>query len=143
MVYIGDYILTLNNFVRWSVEKEYIDLAVRYGFNNYNILLYEYAKKGDSDMVNYYLKLTDNNYTMAAAGAIEGNHKKLFDYIYHINHKLQISYLLYAAYKSDNQELVSYIISLFPIINTANFKWDSILYVALLQEDFEGFNYLH
>lgn len=66
-----------------SIEQDRPDL-VQYitdlGFNDWSMPTYAYAKKGNKELVNYYLSLS-KDYQSAANGALDSDHKELVDYI--------------------------------------------------------------
>lgn len=114
----------LNKFVKRAIRQDRNDLvqyAINLGFDDWDITTYEYAMKGDKEAVNYYLKLS-KDYNLAAQGALEGNHKELFNYIYssQLNYDWDFNGLIASAIDSKNLQLFYYVKSLGPM----NYDWD-------------------
>ena len=137
--------MSLNQFVKRAVQQDRSDLvqyAITLGFKDWNKLTYEYGKKGNKEMVNYYLTLS-KNYNLAAEGALEGNYQHLFDYIRSIavpNYIWKWDELLSSAMMSKNQQLFKYIRSLIP----KNHDWDFqfIMFAAIKSDNNKFFYYL-
>lgn len=106
-----------------AIQQDRLDL-IQYimdlGFKNWSVPTYEYARKGDQEAVDYYLSLS-KDYQIAADGALEGNHKELFDHIWSAvpNYNWNFNFLAQAAARSGNTELFDYILSLAP----PNYDW--------------------
>lgn len=133
--------MRLDKFALWCFEtrnSEFLDYAVRRGFNNQRDLTLRYARMGNQQMVDRYLNST--SYLDALRGALAGNHKNLFNYIYqrapefindeHIKHHWK--YLVKAAAVSGNPLLFDYITSIIPQNYEHNiyqdiFKWEHIV----------------
>lgn len=78
--------ISLTELVRRAIRQNREDLvnyAIDQGFISWEILLEEYAVKGNSAKVNEYLKLlpTDYGYRKAAEGALKGGYLKLLSEI--------------------------------------------------------------
>jgi hypothetical protein len=79
----SEIFITLDEFMRRAIRanrKDLIEYATKLGFNHWNIPLEEYARQGNKELVDYYLKIHPIYYT-AAIGALKGDHRELFDYI--------------------------------------------------------------
>lgn len=104
-----------------DVKASYQDTSGNWiqGYSNwYNQLLYEYARRGDRNLMNQISKLADQNkmYDTAAAGALAGGHLDLFKVLRTLagNREWNWNYLLQSAVLSGNQQVFDYILSLVP-----------------------------
>jgi len=146
------YIL-FDEFVKKAIRAHREDLvkySINRGFNNWMLLLEEYAGQGNKERVNYFLNLildNNNKYQNAAEGALRGGQIELFNYIQSItppNFNFNVYGLLINSVVSNNINLFDSILSLIP--QNPNEVYENfaklMVYIALSNGNKEIFDHI-
>lgn len=151
----GKY-LQLEKFVLWSFKvgrEDFINYAVKRGFNERTTLVYQYAKLNNRTMVDQYLD--ESTCAFAAGGALVGNHKDLFDHIYSLSTKFfsdearkyyWVNIVANSA-ESGNPSLFDYVISILPQNYEQKFYrfvfgWEYLLVRTCISGSIKMFEYI-
>ena len=131
--------------MRRAIRKGRIDIEkylINRGFNDWSLILEEYATINDRKSIDYYLQLLDN-YDIVAYGALIGGHKDLFDSIKLLvrdNHEWNWDLLASAALQSGNTDIFEYILLLMP--EQYELNWQKLCEVSILLENRDLFDYI-
>lgn len=135
--------LDLDDYMKRAIRQDHT-LSIDYGisvlkFDDWDIPLYEYARKNDSDTVMFLLKFLPN-YQLAAEGALKGGHRELFNRI-RILANSDYRWYNFDLAKSAirNLELFKYVVSLIPI---AIRDWSYLANAAIRKGQFNVFIYI-
>lgn len=138
---------SLNAFVEECFSRgryDYIEIAINIGFDSWDILVYQYAKIGDINKMNYWIsKMAKKPHQAILFGFLTGGHKDLFDRALMDvpnNYELYWTGLASGAASSHNKDLLNYVISKAP--TDTKWIWNRILYGAIDSKDIEMFKYI-
>lgn len=127
----SEQFITWGEFVRRAIrqgKRDLVQYAINHGFKNWDLILEEYAAKGDIQMINYFLTI-HNNPTVVAEGLLRGHQIEIFNNFlktapYLVDH-LDPNELAISAIKSGDLNLLKSIMqSWTPILVKHGHSWD-------------------
>lgn len=141
----SEIFIHLDKFMKLAIRQDRDDL-VQYilgsGFDNYSLILREYASKCNLRHVEHFLKLSPD-FNAAAVGALSGNHRQFFDYIRSIapsNYKWCWDDLIWGAVFSNDEALFNHVEALLP--KDYDFTWKDVIYDSVTTGKLKTFEFI-
>lgn len=144
--------IDLDQFMRRAIRHDRDDLILyainTLKFRNWDIPLYEYARKGNVGLVEFFLAMSPKH-QQAAEGALNGGHTQVFDYIHALaphQHQWDWNRLACAAISTGDQAIFDHVCHCAQIygisLNHHHWDWNSLAQTALMIGNAELLEYI-
>lgn len=136
----SEYYININKCMKRAIRQDLHDVIKHLlgsTFNNHDLMIKEYAAKGNLEMVKKYLPLSESYfiYQDIAVYAIRNKHLNLFNYFRNINNNYDVKTIRRAAVRSGDISIFNYIYSINPDEPIYEADFNSLAREAILSGD--------